>query len=244
MLSDSNSGEVYILVDALDECEKPSQQAFLTLLARLFTLDRNVYAKFLITYRPELEIVQTLFAVGRYLRIDLGNINTDLSRFIDIRVDELSRDKGYPNKLAQDIKHALRDYVGGTFLWASLVLDDIFKTKMASKVRGKLEALPSSLGDVYSRILGNIDDECVNDAVFILQCVVVARRPLTVSELAMARALGPEGWNKTTIPPADTLNELRDGFKCCEPLLYLDPDHETINLIHQSAKDYHGIAFP
>jgi hypothetical protein len=34
------------------------------------------------------------------------------------------------------------------------------------------------------------------------------------------------------------LDELKDGFKCCEPLLYLDPDHETINLVHQSAKDY------
>ena len=78
----------------------------------------------------------------------------------------------------------------------------------------------------------------MGNARFILQWVVTARRPLTVDELAMARALGPETWDKNTIPTVDTLNELKDGFKFCEPLIYLDDITRTINLVHQSAKNY------
>ena len=77
----------------------------------------------------------------------------------------------------------------------------------------------------------------MENARFILEWVVTARRPLTIDELVMARALGPEGWDKNTIPTADALGELNDGFKFCEPLVYSDDATQTINLVHQSAKD-------
>ena len=248
MLKDHDAGNVYILVDALDECEKSSQKAFLTHLKRLFTgqqLDGNVAVKFLITCRPEQEIEDTLRDdegrdVGERLRMDSPKINSDLFKFIDVKVDELSSRKGYPVELKQEIKVVLTEQAGGTFLWASLVLDDISRTKVTSKVRAKLLELPSSLGQVYNRILKGIDDESREDAILILQLVVIARRPLTNRELAMARAVGPGKWkeNKNMLPPARVLNELRDDYRCCEPLLYQDTETDTINLVHQSAKDY------
>ena len=146
--------------------------------------------------------------------------------------------KKYSSKLKQDIQTALSEKAEGTFLWVSLVLEDISKVTAVSMVRGKLQSLPSSLSEVYSRILDNIKKEDVENARFILSWVITARRPLTVDELAMARALGPEGWDKNIIPTADTLNELKDGFKFCEPLVYLDDVTQTINLVHQSVKDY------
>ena len=241
MLEDPNAGEVYILIDALDECKKSSREALLKVLAKLFVaprLDGNLNVKFLIICRPESDIQGYLQDINGHLRIDSGKVNADLSKFIQVKVNDLSKKKKFPPQLKQDVEDALKKKAEGTFLWASLVINDISKTTLASKVRKKLQALPSSLGEVYSRILGNINEEDVDDARFILQWVVGARRPLTVHELAMTRALGPEEWNKNNIPPPDTLGELKDGFRCCEPLLYLDTDNETINLIHQSAKDY------
>jgi hypothetical protein len=178
ILKDSNAGEVYILVDALDECEISSRNAFLSLLRSLFhqnELQGNMNVKFLITCRPETEIEQTLAGIGLYLRIDSAKINADISKFIEDKVGKLSREKRYPAKLTQEIKVALTGGAGGTFLWASLVLDDISKTKLASKVREKLRTLPSNLDEVYSRILRNIDNENTDVAKFILQLVVVAR---------------------------------------------------------------------
>jgi len=246
MLRDPHAGQIYILIDALDECDKSSRgfrQAFLENLAELFPIEQgkgseNIDVKLLITCRPESDISDELIDPRRSVRIDSSKINADLWKYIQTRVNELSTKKKYPSKLKQDIQGTLSEKAGGTFLWVSLILKDISETTVISKVRTKLQSLPSSLSEVYSRILNKIQEDDVGNARFILQWVVTARRPLTIDELAMARALGPEGWDKNTIPTADALGELNDGFKFCEPLVYLDDATQTINLVHQSAKDY------
>ncbi len=246
MLRDPHAGQIYILIDALDECDKSSRgfrQAFLENLAELFPIEQgkgseNIDVKLLITCRPESDISDELIDPRRSVRIDSSKINADLWKYIHTRVNELSTKKKYPSKLKQDIQGTLFEKAGGTFLWVSLILKDISETTVISKVRTKLQSLPSSLSEVYSRILNKIQEDDVGNARFILQWVVTARRPLTINELAMARALGPEGWDEYTIPTADTLNELKDDFKFCEPLVYLDDVTQTINLVHQSAKDY------
>ena len=238
MLKDRQAGKVYILVDALDECKGSSRNVFLDHLRKLFATqqpDENMTVKFLITGRPELEIDETLRGVGGCLHLNSAKISADLSKFIDQKVDELP--SRYPIALKQEIKATLKKRAGGTFLWASLVLDDISKTKMTSKVRERLQRLPPSLGELYKRILNNIDDEYKEEAMLILRWVVIARRPLTVRELAMGRALYLPEW-ENNIPPADTLDELMDDFRICEPLLYRDTASDTINLVHQSVKDY------
>lgn len=136
------------------------------------------------------------------------------------------------------IKHALTEKAGGTFLYISLVVQDLAKAEIFSLVSKKLQELPSNLNKVYDRILSKIDAECEEIAKSVLRWVAVARRPLTVDELAMARALGQGEWEKNTVPPEDLLDELKDGFKSCEPLVYVDTDKDTVNLVHQSAKDY------
>jgi len=244
ILADPNAGQIYLLIDALDECDKSSRgfrQAFLASLAELFSTQQGsgiMNVKLLITCRPESDILDELNDPRRLVRIDSGKINDDLRKYIHTRVNELSTKKKYPSKLKQDIQGTLSEKAGGTFLWVSLILKDISETTVISKVRTKLQSLPSSLSEVYSRILNNIQEDDMGNARFILEWVVTARRPLTINELAMARALGPEGWDKNTIPTADTLNELKDGFKFCEPLVYIDDVTQTINLVHQSVKDY------
>jgi len=244
ILTDPNAGQIYFLIDALDECDKSSRgfrQAFLASLADLFSVQQgseSIHVKLLITCRPESDILDEFNHLRGLVRIDSGKINADLFEYIRTKVDELSTRKRYPSILKFDIQNALSEKAGGTFLWVSLVLEDISKAAVLSQVRKRLQSLPSSLSEVYSQILDKIQKEDVENARFILQWVVTARRPLTVHELAMARALGPERWDKNTVPTADTLDELNDGFKICEPLVYLDSDTNTINLVHQSAKDY------
>ena len=127
---------------------------------------------------------------------------------------------------------------GGTFLWASLVLKDISDVETVEIIEKKLDQLPPDLAQVYGRILENIGKDYKDIAKFILRVVVVARRPLTVSELAMVRALDATGHNTRKIPAANIQAKFKDSFKCCGSLLYLDEDTKTVNLVHQSAKDY------
>lgn len=237
MLVDPNSGQIYFLVDALDECDKSPRglrQAFLTSTANLFSIQQKsgIDVKLLITCRPESDILEELRLLHGLLCIDSGKINTDLSKYIKTKVTELSKKKNYPPKLEQDIQDALSEKAGGTFLWVSLVINDISKAKRTSEARKKLHSLPSCLSEIYDRILNNIQDQDMEIARFILQWVVITRQPITIDELAMGQALGPEGWDKDTVPTADTLDELKDGFKACAPLVYLDSVTQTINLVH------------
>jgi len=243
-LTDSNAGQIYFLIDALDECDKSSRgfrQAFLASLADLFSVQQgseSIHVKLLITCRSESDILDELNHLRGLMHIDSGKINADLFKYIRTKVDELFTRKSYSSILKFDIQNALSEKAEGTFLWVSLVLEDISKAAILSQVRKRLQSLSSSLSEVYSQIWDKIQKKDVENARFILQWVVTARRPLTVDKLAMTCALGSERWDKNTVPTADTLDELNDGFKICEPLVYLDSATKTINLIHQSAKDY------
>ena len=242
-LKDHDSNKIVILIDGLDECEESSRHRLLTDLAKMLRAgetDENMNKpwKFIITCRPGYGIEQRLHNIGKRLHIDSKIIHEDLARFINVKVDELSEIKNYPPKLANDIKQSLKSKAGGTFLWAWLVLDDISNIQITSKVRDRLEKLPTNLVEAYDRILRGIRDEDREDAICIIHWVTMARRPLTTLELATAQTLHHNIVGENTFPSEANLEEFQDGYKCCEPLLYLDRETKTINFIHQSVKEY------
>ena len=243
ILKDPEAGEVYCLIDALDECETESRQLLLVELPKLFCLEQSKQRifKFIITSRRESDIVESLSASSpaiRNIEVDSGKVNSDLSKFIDDKVNELAIRKGYEPKQKDIIRRTLTEKAGGTFLYVSLVLYDLQKAKIFRKAQQKLRELPSDLNEAYDRILGQIGADYEEIAKSVLCWVAVARRPLTVKELAMALTLGDEEREGNVMPSNDVLNGFIDSFKCCEPLVYVDTANDTINLVHQSAKDY------
>ena len=166
IIQDPEAGEVCCLIDALDECEKESRQLFLMNLIRLYEPQENrtLFAKFIITSRRESDIKQEFLSTDnpriQDIHVDKGEVNGDLLKFIDFRVDELSRVKGYKPAQREKIRCALTEKAGGTFLYISLVLHDLKRTKIFSQVTQKLRELPSDLNKVYDRILRLIDSDC------------------------------------------------------------------------------------
>ena len=242
VIQDAEAGEVYLLIDALDECEELSREAFLVSLKKLAKRLKASSAnniKVLITCRPVSEIENILGFDDCTLRIDSRNIRADMAKFIDFKINELAdRRKRWPPELIREIRKTVQKKIGGTFLWASLVLNDIFKVNTASKVRNKLKELPISLRATYDAILSNIEREDIQKAILLLRWVVVARRPLSVSELAMVGFLEDKEQNHQNYPSKAIQAEYAEDFACCGSLLYRDGKTDTINLVHQSAKDY------
>jgi len=137
-------------------------------------------------------------------------VNADLSKFITIKIDELARKKSYAIKLKDDVRELLASKAEGTFLWISLVLAVLGNTPK-HKVKEKLNALPAGLDAIYDRILQQFEE--AEDARFILQCVVVARRPLAVHEIATAYAIKLGGWRKDAAPLQGDLEEYTNVFE-------------------------------
>ena len=244
IVRDPGAGEVCCLIDALDECERESRQLFLMNLKEIFDPheNRTLSVKFIITSRRESDIEEELLSADnprtQDIHVDKGKVNRDLSKFIDFKVDQLSTVKGYKPAQKEKIKCALTEKAGGTFLYISLVLHDLKRTKIFSQVTQKLRELPSDLNKVYDRILRLIDADCEEIAKLVLCWVAIARRPLEIDELATALALSTGKWKRNTLPPEEVLDELRDCFQSCEPLVCVDTKWKTINLVHQSAKEY------
>jgi hypothetical protein len=161
--------------------------------------------------------------VGQDLQIDRGIINKDLKQFIEIRVNEISSLR--PKWNAQKIKDTLNLKLGGTFLWVALILKELIvrgKTITMKQVQKKLEDMPTDLRKIYDTILRDIDEEYVEDAIKLLQCVVTASRPLRIAEVTEAYAFMLPEWPKTLTELEEMVNDLADSHRICGCLLFID----------------------
>jgi Calcineurin-like phosphoesterase/NACHT domain/Ankyrin repeats (3 copies)/Putative serine esterase (DUF676) len=240
LLQKHEDGVIYVLVDALDEMDKSSREPFIRMLSQLsiatrYLSKRNV--KFLITSRPEPDMDDLLEGNWPKIRIDSEKVNTDLSKYITEKVNDLVTKKHYPDNLRKDVETALTESANGTFLWVSFVLRDLAEARMY-QVRAKLKNLPSGLDEIYHRILEQIKPEDQEAVVFVLQWMAVAYRPMKVAELAIAFGIYNQVWPKERLPSQSEVQELMDIYKPCEQLLFVDLENDVINLIHPSVKDF------
>ncbi|KAK1756507.1 ankyrin repeat-containing domain protein [Echria macrotheca] len=229
---------IRVVIDALDECDGASR---VDLVGLLTSLPPSTNLKFIITTRPDdnIEAAAVQTAGHRVLRVDSAKIKTDLGVFIKQSVSELRLKRpSFPDGLLQSIKSKVESQADGTFLWVALIFKDFLTAATAKAALKKLDSLPSDLPGIYKRILDGIDDDVAEDAAFLLRWMVVARRSMSVTELATAQVLAHEGWSKQGIPPAAYIEQFKDGYKARSHLIRYDPEGDSVTLVHGSARDY------
>ncbi|CZR58736.1 uncharacterized protein PAC_08628 [Phialocephala subalpina] len=237
MLRDPALGAVYCILDGLDECDEASLEVLLNKFKALFSTkfgeSSACYLNLIIASRDFPEFIPEILSGFPRIRLDSDadtDINDDIHRFIKFKVNKLSVDKRYPKALREHVKGVFQDRAKGTFLWVGIVAEGLRKYK-ATQVETALSHFPSGLGELYARMLLQIEDDQRETAAMILRWVVMAVRPLTVSELSAA--IGIADRPSTFFSPDEVM---RDQVSCCGYFLMIK-DHE-VGLIHQSAKDY------
>ncbi|OBT84478.1 hypothetical protein VE02_06420 [Pseudogymnoascus sp. 03VT05] len=248
ILRDPAERSITIVIDGLDECEE-SKSKLVEVLHVLFdpnsrnnkgksnTLVQSI--KIIITHRPEPSIEKGFFnGTQPPLKVDSGLINRDLSKFIKEKMKKLQDDLDLDLEKIDQIRDALERKAEGTFLWVSLVLGEMDERDTQGNITDLLDKLPLGLPETYERILRNIKSAHGNDASFILRIIFIARRPLTVNELATICLLGLGTYDETTLPTRRDLNRWRREYLCCGAFLKLDEENQTVHLVHQSAKDF------
>ncbi|KFY23004.1 hypothetical protein V491_02667 [Pseudogymnoascus sp. VKM F-3775] len=241
---------IFIIIDALDECEEESKSNLVTMFRKFLdpnsqnnTRKPNSLAqsvKVIIVHRPEPGIEGGFPREPEPLRVDSGLINCDLSKFIKEKTVKLQQDLDLDSETSNQICDALERKAEGTFLWVSLVLGEMDKRDTQGNLTELLDKLPSGLPETFELILRKIKSTHGREASFIVRIILVACRPLKVDELAMICVLGLSAYDKTTLPTDRDLNKWRHGYRCCGAFLKLDEERQTIHLVHQSAKDFLG----
>lgn len=119
IIQDAEAGEVYLLIDALDECGEISREAILGSLKKLAKKSQGSSVnsiKVLVTCRPISEIENILGVNDCALRIDSTNVQADLSKFIDFRINELADlRKRWPRELIQEIRETIQKRLAALF---------------------------------------------------------------------------------------------------------------------------------
>ncbi|KAK8229419.1 ankyrin repeat-containing domain protein [Phyllosticta capitalensis] len=182
-------GEVWIVLDALDEClsrnDYPTGGLLHWIGSLLGSHQSNVHL--LVTSRPEQDIESFIREKARpqdiiHLQSDL--VAGDIRAFVHGKVrgqTGLGRWSSRPD-IQDKIEDALLEKADGMFRWVSCQLDALEKCLDPLSLNRALEKLPRTLEDTYTRILKEIPDEIRPSAIRILQFLTYSDVGLSVEE--------------------------------------------------------------
>ena len=233
ILADSSLARVYLMVDALDECDSNLSQ-LLDLIARNDSKSSS-RVKWLVASRNSPDIEKRLRPDGLRLKISLELNSHYISRavnaFIDSKVYDLAEYHDYDSELREEVRSHLCGNAEGTFLWVALVCKELRRVP-PWETQSALEGFPPGLEPLYERIMDQIqqknDENTVQLCKKILSSVTLAFRPLHLRELGVTADIP-----KRISTNLQWLNHLVD---LCGS--FLTVREETIYFVHQSAKDY------
>ncbi|KAJ5641398.1 PfsNACHTand Ankyrin domain protein [Penicillium lividum] len=234
MLADENTGRKYCIIDALDECDRESQEILLQQLEETFNcpnLSPNV--RILVTSRPYPEIRESLQIFPNFDLASFPQRQKDMDIFVEEKVNHLAQRKRYTHKVKAQVRRILQDKAEGTFLWIGLACGELKEVSSNSVVR-TLQNIPKGLTLLFQQLLDTASKQSEvsgDDIRQLLSYVAISRWPLTVSELSEACQLHQEEEDFET-----RLQFTHEYIESCRLMVIIQ--NEKVHLLHKSIRDY------
>ncbi|KAF4124385.1 NACHT domain [Geosmithia morbida] len=233
---------VFILIDGLDECDGVSRRTILVLLK---TLSQKItQLKTVLASRPQEDILAQLAGVGNiYLGSNLERDEIIVKAAVERQLFHLPEDS------KALIVHRLSRMAQGNAIWTKMTVEliEIRGIRALGPMRRFLEEmpLPRQLSRLYGRLFsrytsGELENEGLASAG--LKLLAVARRPLSMLELAWAIALATARREVTTVTALADLVDHQRVLGLMHPFIsrvdYSDTGKRQVQLIHQSVKEF------
>ncbi|OBT97547.1 hypothetical protein VE01_04507 [Pseudogymnoascus verrucosus] len=222
----SKFSHVYIVVDALDECNPKTRGKFIEKLQQLPTNLR------LLCSSRHLGDIQEAFADASHLEIRASDADVALYRHRSCKYLNWSSSDTIVDKLVMKAK--------GMFLLAELHLESL-KTKTDIKsLRKALDVLPDKLEKTYDDALERIQRQPEDEsklAMRVLSWITHAVRPLKVEEIQHAIAVMNFDSDDTTLDE-EGLPDEAELITVCGGSAVIDQDSGVIRLVHYTTQDY------
>ncbi|KAH7009467.1 heterokaryon incompatibility protein-domain-containing protein [Microdochium trichocladiopsis] len=158
----------------------------------------------------------------------LDEFTEAVNTYIDHKVSELARRKGYRDDIAKEVHHFLSSNADGTFLWVALICQELEKTRKGNALQ-KVKSFPPGLDALYQRMMEQIlASEDTERCTQILALVATTYRPPSLSELmALVGELDDVGTDRES---------LQEIISLCGSFLTIRED--KVYCVHQSRKDF------
>lgn len=227
------SQDVYLIVDAVDECEARMDVAGILqqlALRKIPSLHLMVTSRSERDFEQPFQDFQQISLVGR-------EHNDDIRKYIEQRISEEKEWSKWPTDVQEEIAKVVVSKAEDMFRLAKLHLDALQKCKTRRTLQQTMRKLPSTLDDTYARILDSIDADFRPDALRILGWLCFALRPPTLTELAAALAVDLD------LLEYDPMLEYQDTSEimgiCSSLVKRSDNDGcQVVKLSHASVRDY------
>ncbi|KAL6812416.1 hypothetical protein J3E69DRAFT_121560 [Trichoderma sp. SZMC 28015] len=241
---------VFILVDALDECQG-SDGCRANFLTDMFFLRDKSKVNIFATSRLIPEIMEKFEA---YKRMEIRATEDDVRRYVHGQLDGGNMEhlpsliKHKPD-LKDEIIKGISDAVDGMFLLAKIYLDTLVDKVTVADVREavlhlpkqvsgsgedkRLEILNQAYESAWERINGQ-KEGFRNLATRVLAWISSAKRPLSTKELqhALAVKIGMDELDEDAIP------QVQDMVSFCAGLVTVDEESDVIRLAHYTTQEF------
>ncbi|KAK4077056.1 uncharacterized protein Triagg1_4023 [Trichoderma aggressivum f. europaeum] len=248
VMSASSFSNVYVVIDALDECPLLNNQReyLLKSLGRILVNEPENLHIFL-TSRKEQDIDKKLRASlspPQRIEIDLlahqETLNHDIHRYIDLKLATDAFDS-WPESVKEEVKQSLVEKADYMFQYVRFQFEALQKLNSVPKIRKALRDLPIGLDATYDRILQSIDSDFQCQVLGSLKWLAFSKRTLSIEELSEVFTLYTMNSND------DIFDEAERPFSCTDILKYFSGlivnswshySANTVRLVHFSLKEY------
>ena len=187
---------LYVVIDALDECEERSKKKLLDQVAETLqewndkdsTLQRRV--KFIITGDPQVVLSQKLMVESsNQYRLNIEDcsqdMENDVERVVNKRVDDLVDRLFCTAQQGDKLKSSLRRHAENSFLWVTVVLTYIEQSIAfdPGHLRQILVDPPKDLNDAFCRYFPRVSEQSISLFKKLIHAMVASSRPLSLEEL-------------------------------------------------------------
>ncbi|EHK45465.1 hypothetical protein TRIATDRAFT_292965 [Trichoderma atroviride IMI 206040] len=232
ILNDTSLEQSFVIIDALDECATDLRNLldFINTKSTLFP-----QVKWVVSSRNWPEIEESLnSSASQQTRLCLELNDKSITMAVDIyikhQVERLKFRRKFSEEIQRTLLHELSTKSNNTFLWVSLVCQNLEKTTSLD-ILEKLDEFPSGLNSVYRRMIKQINDIDGIDAKHCFQTlgiILLVYRPITLVELGCL-------FKRNDGNPA-TAEFISNTIALCGSFLTIREG--KVYIIHQSAKDY------
>lgn len=248
--SDSSAPSIIYVLDALDECRDKDRALLVSLLQDVLRPPSRVSApttlKVLVTSRPYSDIEKGFrpsLSCWPEIRLRGEDENEQIHREIDLVAAMYVQELADEFELSHASRERLEEQVLGmqhrTYLWLYLAMDEVRATYESCPYPDEvaIDTLPAPVGEAYERILQKIDRRQVDIARQVLLIITGARRPLRVTEMALALSAARAYREKSNMLISINASRLENQIRqWCGLFVYVQ--HGSLFLIHQTAKEF------
>ncbi|KAI4139929.1 MAG: hypothetical protein L6R39_006038 [Caloplaca ligustica] len=245
--TDPIAGDVFCVLDALDECNEQEQQMLTNALENFYLdqpgLSSTSRLKILITSRPYFEIRRNFDGLlDASANIELAgkdesaSIQKEIDLVIKHRVAKLAQENRLQKTVADHLERRLLQTEHRTYLWLHLLWEIIRKSLSGTitEMNQLIDKLPAGIQEAYEALLQRCPEPSFARKVF--QIVLVAYQPLTLDEMDVALKV-----SEHTSSYADLELEGSSRLQDILPTrcgLMISVVHSKVYFIHQTVKEF------